>query len=39
MNPVTVTPLPVGEALERELESLAGAGPFAPPQGVRRRRP
>ena len=32
MNPVTVTPLPVGEALERELELLAGAGPFAPPQ-------
>src|SRR6476619_560104 len=32
MNAVTVTPLPVGEELERALELLAGAGPFAPPE-------
>jgi acetyl-CoA synthetase len=32
MNPVTATPLPAGEELERELALLASAGPFAPPQ-------
>jgi acetyl-CoA synthetase len=32
MTSVTVTPLPAGEELERELDVIAGAGPFAPPQ-------
>lgn len=32
MNPPTATPLPAGHELERVLELLADAGPFAPPQ-------
>jgi hypothetical protein len=32
MTSATVTPLPAGEELERELDVLAGAARFAPPQ-------